>query len=204
MATGFAIRDSAGDYRLNRGWLPSAPQEWLERLKAAAHEEMVRLNTDLAETVSLASLFEDHIRVVHVIESPQQIRMSNYPDRILAPYASSRGKAVAAFQSPEKLQRLLSVYGIYATTPHSITDPALIREELARVRERGWSKEREETVRGGCRFGVPMHIGGEPVRAAMSVSLPTFRLTERLEQRVPQLLLEAAARIAEKMVGSRR
>jgi IclR family acetate operon transcriptional repressor len=194
-ATGFAGRGDGGEYTLNRPWVQSTTQDWLQHLMAAATPEMERLNADLAETVSLAALFEDHVRVIHVIESPRHIRMSNYRDRILPPYASSLGKAITAFQTPERMQVLLNVYGIYSFTEHTISEPVLIREELARVRERGYARESEETVPGGCCFAVPIHIGGEPVRAALSVSLPAARATDSLIEMLPRLLLESAQRV---------
>jgi len=155
----------------------------------------------MAETVSLAALSEDHIRVIHVLESPRHIRLSNYEGRILPPYASSLGKAIAAYQTPEHLQTLLQVYGIYPFTERTITEPLLIREELERVRERGYACEYEETVPGGCCFGAPIMVPGEPVRASVSVSLPKDRLTDKLEQAIPEFVLEAAAQIARKVGG---
>ncbi|MBX5472826.1 MAG: IclR family transcriptional regulator [Acetobacteraceae bacterium] len=198
-ATGFVVRNAEGNYLISRPWAQPESKDRIRRLMAAATPEMTSLNADLAETVSLAALMDDHIRVVDTLESPKQIRMSNYRNRILPPYASSLGKAIAAFQSPEQLQVLLHVYGIYATTEKTITDPVAIREELERVRQRGWASEYEESVQGGCCFGVPIRCDGEPVGAAISVSLPISRLTPALEQRIPAMLLEAACRIASRV-----
>lgn len=197
-ATGFATQDAAGNYESTR---PAAPggDQWAGRLLEAATPEMLRLNEDSAETVSLAVLFDDHIRVVHAIESPRQIRMSNYPNRILAPYASSLGKAIAAFQTPERLQLLLQVYGIYQTTPRTITEPLQIRAEMERIRERGYSFEYEETVPGGCCFGAPIRPLNEAVRSAISISLPTSRFNSNLEKTIPGLVMDAARRIAKRL-----
>lgn len=199
VVTGFATKNENGDYCLNRRWVPSSTEDWLRRLRTCAQAPLARLNADLAETVSLAALLEDHVRVIEVLESPQHIRLSNYRDRILPPYASSLGKAIAAYQTPETLQRLLDVYGVYRHTEKTHTEPLLIRQDLAQVLERGWAAEVEETVPGGCCFGVPIRIPGEPVRAAISAALPTIRLTPHLEKALPKALTETAQSIARAM-----
>lgn len=171
---------------------------WVERLVLAAHDEMERLNADLAETVTLAALFEDHIRVVHTMESPQNIRMSNYANRILPPYASSLGKAITAWQQPDRIQLLIQVFGLYQITDKTITEPVLIREDLARIRERGFSVEFEETVVGGCCFGSAVREQNV-VRAAISVSLPAARLTSRIEKLIPERVMQSATQIAQNL-----
>lgn len=200
VSTGFVSREPGGVYSA-RGIraAESADRSFVTSLIEAAEEDIQGLNSDLAETVSLAVLREDHIRVVRTVESPQHIRMSNYADRILAPYASSLGKAISAWQSPERLQVLLQVYGIYRTTDKTITDPILIRQEMARIRERGYAREYEETVPGGCCFGAPVAARGQPVLAAISISMPSSRLTPRLEKAAPELLVKTAARIGRKL-----
>ena len=199
ISTGYVEQLDDQTYALNRPWTPALTHDWLRNLIAVARPEMGALNADLSETITLAVLMEDHIRVVDAIQSPQNVRVSNYRDRILAPYASSLGKAVAAYQTAERLQMLLHVYGIYATTENTITDPAMIRQEMAKTRDRGYSFEFEETVRGGCCFGAPIFTDEACVPAAVSVSLPTLRLTPALKEIIPQRLCAAARRISESL-----
>jgi DNA-binding IclR family transcriptional regulator len=101
--------------------------------------------------------------------------MSNHRDRILPPYASSLGKAIAAFQTSARARVLLDVYGIYPFTSHTLTDAAAIHEELGKIRERGFAEDREETVVGGHCFGAPVRDLNGEVIAAISVSLPVGR-----------------------------
>lgn len=193
---GYLRKDDAGSYLPGMRVPGVSANDWVQRLVAAASVEMERLNGDLAETVSLAALMDDHVRVVHTIESPQHIRMSNYNNRILPPYASSLGKVIGAYQTPECVQTLIQVYGIYQITDKTITERVLIREELARIRERGYSIEFEETVVGGCCFGAAIQERDGHVRSGLSVSLPVARLTERLEKLIPERVMQAAEVIA--------
>ncbi|MCC7339971.1 MAG: IclR family transcriptional regulator [Bryobacterales bacterium] len=194
-------QDEQGNYLRGARMPGDTTNTWVQALVLAATEEMARLNADLAETVSLAALMEDHIRVVHTLESPQNIRMSNYPRRILPPYASSLGKAITAYQAPEHAQVLIQVYGLYVFTPKTITQPMMVREDLERTRERGYACEMEETVLGGCCFGAPIHEHGEVVRAAISVSLPHSRLTKEAEKSIPRRVVHAAEEIGKRLAS---
>lgn len=195
----YVHKDSDGNY--SRGSrLPGAPaSHWADNLVMLASHELAQLNYDLAETVSLAALFGDHIRVIHTLESSQNIRMSNYLNRILPPYASSLGKAITAFQPPDQIQQLIQVFGLYKITENTLTDPMRIREDLAQVRERGYACEIEETVLGGCCIGAPIMERDGPVRAAVSVSLPFSRYSGRMQQLIPVRVAEAAARISKRL-----
>lgn len=197
----YVQQDEQGNYLRGARMPGDTTHTWVQMLVLAATEEMARLNADLAETVSLAALMDDHIRVVHTLESPQNIRMSNYPRRILPPYASSLGKAITSFQSPEHAQVLIQVYGLYEFTPRTLTQPMLVREDLERTRNRGYACEMEETVLGGCCFGAPIHEQGEVVRAAISVSLPHSRLTKENEKSIPRRVVEAAERIGKQLAA---
>jgi DNA-binding IclR family transcriptional regulator len=194
--TGWLVRDANDNYCLDREWPSAGSQAWVRRVTAAALPEMCKLNEDLGETVTLASLFDDHIRVVEVLDSPQLIRMANYKGRILPPYASSLGKAITAFQTPQKIAVLLQIFGTYRFTGNSITDPRAIQKALAEVRERGYACDNEETVAGGVCFGAPIRAADGTVSAAISVSTPKQRLTQEAYDTLPATVMDAAREIS--------
>lgn len=193
---GWLVRDADDGYCLDREWPSASRQSWLRRLTAAALPEMRRLNADFAETVTLASLFDDHIRVLEVLDSPQVIRMANYKGRILPPYASSLGKAIASFQSPQTIAVLMQIYGTYRFTENTVTDPRAIQKELAAIRERGFSCDNQETVVGGVCFGAPVRSADGGVAAAISLSTPKQRLGADAQEIIPKVLMEAAREIS--------
>ncbi len=135
-----------------------------------------RLNSEFQETISLAVLFSNHIEVVQVKESPQVIRMANTVGRILPPHASSLGKAITAFQSAEVSDNLLRSYGLTHFTASSITDEALVKQELEEIRKSGVAREAEESTPDGCCFGCPIFLEGDFAVAAISISMPKSRL----------------------------
>jgi IclR family pca regulon transcriptional regulator len=146
-ATGYLVRDRNEDYSLGQDWPSPLQHRTLSLLRESAIPVLHAINAEFGETVALAFLFDDLIRVIEVIESTHQIRMSNYKGGVLQPYASSLGKSIAAFQTPEKAQRLLYTYGIFRLTPATLTDFRAIQEDLAEVREVAAAWEH--------RFGAP-------------------------------------------------
>lgn len=197
--TGYIKRDSSDSYFIQHTWPSLKQQERLAALRQCAAPFLKRLNAELGETVALAFLFEDVLRVVEVIESTHHIRMSNYRGGILQPFASSLGKAITAHQSPETAQRLLYTYGIFSLTPSTLTDFRAIQDELAAVRQRGYAWDREETVPGGICCGAPIICDNGEVYSAISMSMPKARFTKQIEEFLPGMMMDYAAEIAKAM-----
>jgi IclR family acetate operon transcriptional repressor len=84
-----------------------------------------------------------------------------------APHATAVGKAILAFL-PDELRHLkvASLEPLAAITRRTIVDSALLHQELARTRERGYALEDEERTAGVRGVGVPVLDGhGHPVAA---------------------------------------
>ncbi len=195
-ATGYIRRDANDNYECRHLWPSQKQQERLSALRECAIPVLGRLNAELGETVALAFLFDDVIRVVEVIESTHHIRMSNYRGGILQPYASSLGKSITAYQSPDLAQRLLYTYGIFSMTPNTLTDFRAIQDDLAGVRQRGFAWDREETVPGGQCCGAPIVCHNGEVWSAISMSMPKARFTKQIEEMLPGMMVDYAAEIA--------
>jgi DNA-binding IclR family transcriptional regulator len=180
-------------------WVNSATQV-ASSLPGIASESIQRLSSEFRETISLAVLFSNHIEVVHVKESPQVIRMANTVGRILPPHASSLGKAITAFQTPEVRNHLLQSYGLMRLTDATITDEALVLQEFEAIRKNGVAHEAEESTPEGCCFGSPIFLDSSSAVAAISISIPKSRLPEsRTRARLLQALRVESKKISQKL-----
>ncbi len=193
---GYIARDSNDNYYSQHSWPSMQLQKRLAALRECAMPVLQRLNAELGETVAMAFLFEDVVRVIEVIESTHHIRMSNYRGGILQPYASSLGKCITAHQSPDLAQRLLYTYGIFSLTPHTMTDFRAIQDDLVAVRERGYAWDREETVPGGTCCGAPIFSPEGEVYSAISMSMPKARFTKQIEELLPKMMMDYASEIS--------
>ncbi|MGB7759686.1 MAG: IclR family transcriptional regulator [Bryobacteraceae bacterium] len=174
-ASGCLAASEGGKYALAPGVHAVGSTQTVARLRRAAIPCLQQLSRQLRETASLAALFDNRIEVIAVVESPQQIRMSNVVGHILPPNASSLGKAIAAFQTEERREKLLRSYGMYRFTGQTITDRTELEQEFARVRERGFATDLEESVCDGHCFAVPIFGSAGDVNVAVSLSLPKAR-----------------------------
>ncbi len=198
---GYISRDANRNYRIEVETSVTGVRESLRVLRQVWGAFSAEIQSHCGETVSLAYLFDDHIRVVDVLESPQHIRMSNFVGRILQPYASSLAKAITAFQDDALIQTLLDVYGIYRATQHTLVDQLAIQNEFAAVRDRGYAVDKEETVEGGYCLGAPLRNPAHKVFAAISVSSPKFRVTPEFIEKFPARLVEYAHQISQAVAG---
>jgi len=135
--------------------------------------------------------------VIAVVESPQTVRMSNVVGHILPPNASSMGKAVTAFQTEDRREKLLRSHGVYRFTDHTLTDGSELGAEWERVQLQKFAVDREESVYDGVCFAVPIFGESGEVNAAISLSLPKARLRNaEHEAAMVKALTAAAAQIA--------
>lgn len=175
---GYATSDGRSRYMLSPGIHAVTPTQWVGKLVKIASPHLQALNMELAETASLAAVFDNRVEVVAVIESPHVIRMSNVLGSILPPNASSLAKVIAAFQTPEQREKLLRSFKIYRFTEHTITDQRDLSREYERVRQQKYAIDREECTYDGVCFSVPVFDAGGLVSAAMSVSIPKSRVRD--------------------------
>ena len=123
--------------------------------------------------------------------------MSNVVGHIVPPNASSIGKAITAFQTEERREKLLRSHGMYRFTEHTIVDRSELCREWERVQLQKFAVDREESVYDGVCFAVPIIGESGEVNAAISASLPKARLRDaEHEAAMVKALTSAAARIA--------
>jgi DNA-binding IclR family transcriptional regulator len=82
-----------------------------------------------------------------------------------------------------------------ALTENTHTDRATLLADLAEVRARGYSIDREETVPGIAGFGFALRYD-VPATDAISCSVPVERLTEEHRARVVTVMREIRAKLS--------
>ena len=176
------------------------PDQLASQLLAAAQPLMKQLSHEFGETISLALLFENHIEVVAVIESPHRVNMLNFVGSIIPPHASSLGKCITAFQPDGMAQQLLRAFGLPRFTPNTIVQEPAISKELELVRARGYATDFEESTLGGCCLAAPIFGRKGHTVAAVSISMPKMRFTT--QERLVAAVRDAAAAITLELGGN--
>lgn len=136
------------------------------------------------ETVNLAVLDQDEPVYLTQIECRQMIRAHALPGVRPPAHCSGVGKALLATLPEARVAALAQRRGLPRYTPKTIVTLAALREELARVRERGWAVDDEEHSLGmRCVASVLRDEHGEAI-AAISLTGPAARMTDA---RLPEL-----------------
>ncbi len=166
-------------------------------LHEAALPSMAQLRNATGETVHLAVLDGREVVYIDRLDSPDSVRMFLEVGRRNWAHCTATGKVLLAHVPDDRLDRLLIGWELKEKTPSTITDHHLLREELMKVRRRGWAHNRYESEAGHLSVGAPVRNAMGDVVAAMSVAGPAERMDPALD-RITMELLEAAA------AGSRR
>lgn len=167
----------------------------LRRIARPALEEMAAATGETATLEILAGgdiLIIDEVVGEHLTSSTQSLG-TRWPV-----YATSTGLAILAHLPPERVERLLS-RPLRPFTPQTIISVAVLRDELAAVRRRGYAINDEALETGLRVVGAPLfNFEGQPL-AAVSLGAPTVRFTP---ERIPSwgaLVCQTAARLSRQM-----
>ncbi|PSK91834.1 IclR family transcriptional regulator [Murinocardiopsis flavida] len=153
-------------------------------LRDAALATMTELRAIVDETVGLHELLPSLERaVVDQVESHHALRRTYTELGVpIALVHGAPGKAMLAFLSPAAADSLLS-QPISAVTPTTITDPDLLRRDLAQAREAGYALSFSERTPGIRTAAAPVFDHSGAVTGSISVSAPEGRMpTERMHE----------------------
>ncbi|WP_030245543.1 MULTISPECIES: IclR family transcriptional regulator [unclassified Streptomyces] len=146
----------------------------------------------LGETIHMARLDGPDVVYLATRESHEYLRTISRVGRRVPAHAGALGKALLAERPDEELP--ITDGSLTALTENTHTDRAALLADLAQVRERGYSIDREETVTGIAGFGFALRYDA-PATDAMSCSVPVARLTREHEVRIVSVMREVRAKI---------
>ncbi|WP_117595577.1 IclR family transcriptional regulator [Haloprofundus halophilus] len=108
-------------------------------------------------------------------------------------HATSAGKAILASMDEQRSTELIEALEFDPITESTITESERLYDELETIRERGYSFNRQENLKGLHAVGVPVLGPDGDVIGALSVSGPSHRMQgEWFEEDLPKLLLGTA------------
>ncbi|MCC6313913.1 MAG: IclR family transcriptional regulator [Thermomicrobiales bacterium] len=153
-------------------------------IAAVSQPFMIELRDAFQETVNLGVMADGGIVYVAMQESPHGLRMAATVGARDPLHATSIGKAMLAFlPDDERDAAIAALLPLAAPSPRTITNPGVLRAELAAIRARGYAVDDEENEIGARCVGAPiLGASGRPI-AALSVSGPTGRIgRDRVEE----------------------
>lgn len=175
---GYLLRDDGGAYvigpklaRLGSGI------NYEETLRKISRPVLQKLWQMTGETTNLAILDGHEVLYLDVIESLHTFRLASQVGARRPLYCTSLGKAIAAFLPAEEVDEVLGSRAMERFTPHTITNPARLKKEFAKIRQYGYAMDDEEAVLGARCVAAPVFDEAGKVTAAISTSGPITRMT---------------------------
>ncbi|MDR1796683.1 MAG: IclR family transcriptional regulator [Clostridiales Family XIII bacterium] len=149
-------------------------------------EYMKRMVDILNETSQLGILSGNSVYYVNRVEGKNPIALRSQIQILLPAYCTGIGKALLSNHDRKELQRLYPD-GLVTYTPQTIPTIAELERQLKEVRKSGFAYEHSEYVEGVECIAVPL-CRGRKVIAAVSFSVPTYRIDDKFTAAAQKLL----------------
>lgn len=201
---GYVVRDpSTSKYQLG-GQLVQLGHQALGSLdlRSQAQPVLEALHQQFNETVNLGVFVGDVVSYVDMIESDHGLRMAAQVGATDEMHSTSLGKAILSFLPEADRERILS-QPLKGHTARTLTNPDILRVELARIRQIGFAEDRGENESGARCVGAPIFDYRAHVLGAVSVSCPESRLNDERMWQIADAVRAAAAEITRRIGGIR-
>lgn len=164
-----------------------------------SRRHVIRLVDRIRQDVYIASRVGDQVVYVEGLSGPQPVVIGLRLGQPITLHSSAVGKLFMAFDDDLAAKTLTGV--LEQRTPHTITDAARLRRELALIRERGVSISRQENIQGIVGIAAPVRGPGGSILLAVAVSALAADMPEERVPEVVEALLAATHDVETELGG---
>ena len=162
-------------------------------LPEVAMPHLEELVEQVRESSSVSELDGEDVVYIARVPAKRIMRVTISVGTRFPAYATSMGRVLLAAKPEEWLDEYLASVNLRCLTGHTITSPAELRQELRKVRNRGWALVDQELEEGLRSLAAPIRDWDGRVIAAVNVSTHAGRrsLDSVLEDLLRPLLATA-------------
>jgi IclR family transcriptional regulator, KDG regulon repressor len=150
-------------------------------LKDVARKPMERLTEKVGEAVFLGALNGDHVTILDVVESPNEMKITSPPGTKLPLLVGATGRVLLSLLEKEKAREIVERMGLVHYTSKSVTDPKQFLKEVAKAREMGYAIDHEEYILGVRAVAAPIQAMSLPPAAIWVVGFTSTLDSKRVE-----------------------
>lgn len=191
-STGYVLKDG-NHYRTTTRFLEVGHRQRhrLEVFKQV-DEELDSVAEETGEHVTVMIEEDDMGVLLAIREGEQAVDLFAYPGARMPLHATAPGKALLAYMSEERLEEIIDRRGLAPLTNRTITDPDVLREQLAEVRERGYAVDEGERIVGMVLVAAPILDKRDRVQAAICIGGPESRFGPQRRAEIADVARRAA------------
>lgn len=171
-----------------------------ELVHEAGHPVVAALSQRLNVTMHIGLLEGGMVTYVTKVATPKSFATHTRPGAQLEAYCSGLGKVLLAALPEGQLENFLLEGDLVALTPHTITDPLVLRHQLDDVRRDGYAIDDRESRNDMRCVAVPIHDASGNVIAAVSITDAVDKMTFGVMETHREALAQAATKIGAKML----
>lgn len=180
---GYARQEAGGSYRLTGKLLRLASHVSLApELRELAHGHLVALRDATGETVHLGIREGDTVVYIDKIDGNHPVRLVSAVGQTMPLHTTSLGKAALAAMGEDERERLLATLDLVPRTERSLRTLDELRHELELTRERGFSIDDRENEDHAVCVGASIVDPTGLVVGMISLSGPSYRVSERVDE----------------------
>ena len=195
-AAGFLDRSANGPYRISMHMAAIGEMaKQATSLQRSARPVLEALTGTTGETSNLSVVADGEAVNVDAVESPHPVMHMGALGRRFPLHASAAGKVLLAWLPEPRAEEHMR-QPLVRCTPATITEPAALREELARIREQGYAVNWMELERDLVAVAAPVWDHRGELVAALSISAPATRMSPDALPGVGGSVADAARRLS--------
>jgi DNA-binding IclR family transcriptional regulator len=167
-------------------------------LKTLARPIMEELMEKTQASVFLGILNWDHVTVLDIVESQQDLKITAPIGTTIPLFAGAVGKVFLASMEEEQTEKIIRSKRLTRFTENTIVDPELYYQELRRVRKMGYAVDDEEYILGVRAVASPIMGLGQLMSAIWVVGFKAS-LDEEMMKDIITMTRKAAEDISRKI-----
>jgi DNA-binding IclR family transcriptional regulator len=165
-------------------------------LKDLARKPMEKLMGKVGETVFLGVLNGDHVTIVDMVESRNEMKITSPPGTRLPLLAGATGRVLLSQIEKEKSKEMIQKKGLVRYTSKTVIDQRQFLREIEKVKGQGYAVDDEEYIPGVRAVAAPLIFPSSPPAALWVVGF-TSTLDDQKVKTVIREIQEAVQEIKE-------
>ncbi len=171
------------------------------RIRTARLAILRKLVNKVGETCNVASSNRTGMIYIDRVESKWPIQVQ-LPIGVEVPFhCTASGKLYLSTLPRSQLDGLLKALPLDQQTPNTITNIAILKEELETIRKLGYSTDNEEFIEGMVAVAVPIKDDQDRLMSALALHGPLPRFSLDDAKRHIELMHDVAADLSKLLIG---
>jgi IclR family KDG regulon transcriptional repressor len=151
-------------------------------LRDVARGRMERLMEKVGETVFLGIMNGDHVTILDVVESDNEMKITSPPGTRLPLLAGATGKVFLAQLEEKKAKEIIQKMGLVRFTSKSLVDQKKFLKEVEETKKKGYAIDDEEYMLGVRAIAAPIQTGSAPLAAIWVVGFTSSLNDPKMEK----------------------